>query len=97
MSIKYLQNPDWISPIINGIMPIYDWNEYDVNSTECISDILYIPGFKIMLNWELLIALILNFILYAEVMKIALQKAKKGLRWVSIWPDLLNLKEIYSK
>lgn len=65
----------WILTLVNSTLPLYGWNEFDVNNTECVSDTLWSPGYKNMVNWEVIICLIFSFILYITVIKIALRRA----------------------
>jgi hypothetical protein len=65
----------WMLTFLNSSLPFMGWNVYSDNNTECISDTLWSPGYKLMVNWELIAALIFNFVLYTIVMKIAVRKA----------------------
>lgn len=65
----------WAVTLCNSTLPFYGWNLYSENNTDCVSDTLWPAGYKIMVNWELIIALILNFVLYTIVIKIAVKKA----------------------
>ncbi|XP_045211490.1 octopamine receptor-like [Mercenaria mercenaria] len=71
-----LMSVGWVVTLFNSTLPFFGWHVYNENNTDCVSDTLWPPGYKIMVNWELICAMIFNFVLYAIVMKIALRKAR---------------------
>ena len=66
----------WCLCLINSSLPLLGWNNYN-NSTECVSDTVWTPGYKLCINWILLLASTVNVSLYAIVMRMALRRASR--------------------
>lgn len=57
-------------------LPLFGWNQYDVNQTHCDSDHIYTRGYQQFISIQFIIVLIANIVLYAIVMRIAMKTAK---------------------
>lgn len=63
----------WLIVFVNGTLPLYVWNNFDENNTNCISDQIIAREYKLLINWELIFCLTVNFIMYACAIRIAYQ------------------------
>lgn len=66
----------WVVALINGSIPLYE-NSYTNSTTECLIEFVWTKGYRVNSDWQLLIALILDFVFYAIVVCIALRKSKR--------------------
>jgi hypothetical protein len=65
----------WFLALLNSVLPFLGWNIYGGNNTECISDLIWTREYKIFVNWQLIAALLINFVTYTVVMRVAVKKA----------------------
>lgn len=67
----------WILPFINSTIPLYGINTYTNSTMECKIENVWTKAYRTVNDWELLVALFLNFILYTVVVWIALRKNRR--------------------
>ena len=71
----YAIGVSWAIVFINGTLPLYGWSSYDETNHTCVSDEIITQEYKLLINWELITCLVVNFILYTSAVRIAYQHA----------------------
>ncbi|XP_060561956.1 histamine H1 receptor-like [Ruditapes philippinarum] len=67
----------WLIVGINSSVPFYGVNNF-TNSTECAHNVVWPQEYQKNCDWQLISALIVNFLFYAIVVRIALRKVQMG-------------------
>ena len=65
----------WGITIISGTVPFY-YNTYTNSTEECLIEVVWTKDYRVNSDWQLIVALLLNFIFYTVVICIALKKFK---------------------
>ena len=78
----------WILPFLNSTIPLYGVNSYTNTSVECKIEYVWTKDYRILTDWQILVALFVNFTLYAIVVWIAVRKSR---REINVIGNSLNI------
>ena len=74
----FMLTSGWCYVAFWACLPLSGWNFYDVNLPfNCFTDRVFTPIYQKIMNANFFFILVLNFILYLTVIKIAVQKSKQ--------------------
>ncbi|XP_053392816.1 lysophosphatidic acid receptor 3-like [Mercenaria mercenaria] len=67
----------WTVVAINSSIPLYGVNSFTNSSTECAHNVVWPEAYQMYNDWLLTTALIVNFVFYMIVVRIAVKKARR--------------------
>lgn len=68
----------WLLSVGSASPPIIGWNNYKNETAQCYDHNIWTEGYMVWINGQFVTFIILNFILYSIVMRIAVQKSRNN-------------------